>query len=105
SSRRRHTRFSRDWSSDVCSSDLVQVRPSAPADLLEGLLTGDFFVSSFRMQSAWKENGWALDGCAGMACLSLGNDRAAKFAARFSMARIFPICRHPDGVCDKRHPG
>src|SRR5690606_39716379 len=25
SSSRRHTRFSRDWSSDVCSSDLVQV--------------------------------------------------------------------------------
>src|SRR5690606_39961763 len=25
SSRRRHTRFSRDWSSDVCSSDLVQI--------------------------------------------------------------------------------
>src|SRR5690606_28158016 len=24
-SRRRHTRFSRDWSSDVCSSDLAQV--------------------------------------------------------------------------------
>src|SRR5690606_40961844 len=27
SSRRRHTRFSRDWSSDVCSSDLA-VRPA-----------------------------------------------------------------------------
>src|SRR5690606_39994924 len=26
SSRRRHTRFSRDWSSDVCSSDLVARR-------------------------------------------------------------------------------
>src|SRR5690606_40735186 len=26
SSRRRHTRFSRDWSSDVCSSDLQRVR-------------------------------------------------------------------------------
>src|SRR5690606_40043709 len=26
SSRRRHTRFSRDWSSDVCSSDLEQFR-------------------------------------------------------------------------------
>src|SRR5690606_39624761 len=26
SSRRRHTRFSRDWSSDVCSSDLVVIR-------------------------------------------------------------------------------
>src|SRR5690606_40080009 len=25
SSRRRHTRFSRDWSSDVCSSDLAPV--------------------------------------------------------------------------------
>src|SRR6266511_2925104 len=25
SSRRRHTRFSRDWSSDVCSSDLSEV--------------------------------------------------------------------------------
>src|SRR5690606_40161069 len=24
SSRRRHTRFSRDWSSDVCSSDLIK---------------------------------------------------------------------------------
>src|SRR5207302_5558097 len=26
-SRRRHTRFSRDWSSDVCSSDLALGRP------------------------------------------------------------------------------
>src|SRR5690606_2683445 len=26
SSRRRHTRFSRDWSSDVCSSDLMQTQ-------------------------------------------------------------------------------
>src|SRR5690606_40226630 len=33
SSRRRHTRFSRDWSSDVCSSDLA-----LPLPLLEKLL-------------------------------------------------------------------
>src|SRR5690606_39995277 len=26
SSRRRHTRFSRDWSSDVCSSDLTELK-------------------------------------------------------------------------------
>src|SRR5690606_19505519 len=26
SSRRRHTRFSRDWSSDVCSSDLLRAK-------------------------------------------------------------------------------
>src|SRR3989449_8355213 len=30
SSRRRHTRCSRDWSSDVCSSDLVDLRAAAP---------------------------------------------------------------------------
>src|SRR6266436_9593943 len=30
SSRRRHTRCSRDWSSDVCSSDLVHVHPQRP---------------------------------------------------------------------------
>src|SRR5579872_3585191 len=30
SSRRRHTRCGRDWSSDVCSSDLVQVFPLRP---------------------------------------------------------------------------
>src|SRR5690606_40007236 len=29
SSRRRHTRFSRDWSSDVCSSDLKDVDQQA----------------------------------------------------------------------------
>src|SRR5690606_39342151 len=31
SSRRRHTRFSRDWSSDVCSSDLRQSNPLDPS--------------------------------------------------------------------------
>src|SRR5215475_14873174 len=30
SSRRRHTRFSRDWSSDVCSSDLRVATPTPP---------------------------------------------------------------------------
>src|SRR5437763_14991085 len=29
SSRRRHTRYIGDWSSDVCSSDLVSLRPNA----------------------------------------------------------------------------
>src|SRR2546430_13624433 len=31
SSRRRHTRFDCDWSSDVCSSDLVSILPAASA--------------------------------------------------------------------------
>src|SRR6266511_326698 len=32
SSRRRHTRFSRDWSSDVCSSDLQQAGRARPGE-------------------------------------------------------------------------
>src|SRR5207302_6566623 len=42
SSRRRHTRFSRDWSSDVCSSDLsalVSVRSVGKASPTERTLT------------------------------------------------------------------
>src|SRR5207253_8675800 len=31
SSRRRHTRWPRDWSSDVCSSDLVGARKGKPS--------------------------------------------------------------------------
>src|ERR1039457_619033 len=37
SSRRRHTRLQGDWSSDVCSSDLAEVREAM--DVLFGLLT------------------------------------------------------------------
>src|SRR5690606_40352266 len=33
SSRRRHTRFSRDWSSDVCSSDLAVIGTEQGGDL------------------------------------------------------------------------
>src|SRR5690606_41110059 len=37
SSRRRHTRFSRDWSSDVCSSDLELVAMGAASGLASAL--------------------------------------------------------------------
>src|SRR2546429_3687086 len=37
SSRRRHTRCSRDWSSDVCSSDLVLVKEADQAALDRGM--------------------------------------------------------------------
>src|SRR5690606_40970553 len=36
SSRRRHTRFSRDWSSDVCSSDLARARRACAGRALRG---------------------------------------------------------------------
>src|SRR5690606_39439003 len=42
SSRRRHTRFSRDWSSDVCSSDLVllDVALGLSVEAVEGAVEG-----------------------------------------------------------------
>src|SRR5690606_39405486 len=39
SSRRRHTRFSRDWSSDVCSSDLDQLSLLIGRELLNVTIT------------------------------------------------------------------
>src|SRR5690554_7065654 len=38
SSRRRHTRCGRDWSSDVCSSDLLVAIPSAAKDRLREIV-------------------------------------------------------------------
>src|SRR2546422_8324476 len=37
SSRRRHTRCSRDWSSDVCSSDLVAIKGPLPPPVGGGI--------------------------------------------------------------------
>src|SRR3712207_9269273 len=39
SSRRRHTRYWRDWSSDVCSSDLVLARAPSTYFMLTGTST------------------------------------------------------------------
>src|SRR5216684_3840225 len=54
SSRRRHTRCSRDWSSDVCSSDLVRIQVvGTPDDCIQQVaelhrLTGtDHLVTEF----------------------------------------------------------
>src|SRR5207237_1611823 len=38
SSRRRHTRFKCDWSSDVCSSDLIIILVSVPMSLAGALI-------------------------------------------------------------------
>src|SRR5690606_40976325 len=43
--RRRHTRFSRDWSSDVCSSDLGQAIANLYASLQMGIAVVDSAVA------------------------------------------------------------
>src|SRR5207253_4480992 len=74
SSRRRHTRWPRDWSSDVCSSDLVVVRTAANSPrgvagvvLLDGdalpggggaawlshLLVPPWYTSVYRIATDW----------------------------------------------------
>src|SRR5690606_40580406 len=53
SSRRRHTRFSRDWSSDVCSSDLDREQRTllaANTTVITGL-------------TAWSHHLWPISGC------------------------------------------
>src|SRR5436309_15814626 len=47
SSRRRHTRFSRDWSSDVCSSDLTSVSWQFFLFCQETLVEEGFFLHKY----------------------------------------------------------
>src|SRR2546427_1792343 len=54
SSRRRHTRFDCDWSSDVCSSDLILTRSTTPLKFSSapiGITTGTGLA--FRRSFIW----------------------------------------------------
>src|SRR5256884_6046431 len=54
SSRRRHTRCSRDWSSDVCSSDLfLRIRTAAPTSSIRETAEYDAGAALIRLQD-WK---------------------------------------------------
>src|SRR5690349_23869998 len=54
SSRRRHTRSLRDWSSDVCSSDLViQARDRERVNRLIGMIDGEIL----RRQELFRQTG------------------------------------------------
>src|SRR5690606_40092451 len=50
SSRRRHTRFSRDWSSDVCSSDLLLVEVRKQLKQHKNALALAFTLSDIQQQ-------------------------------------------------------
>src|SRR5690606_39514805 len=58
SSRRRHTRFSRDWSSDVCSSDLIDAPDiDFQATLSEILLDGSsVFLTRDMVRARYRES-------------------------------------------------
>src|SRR2546430_3826298 len=65
SSRRRHTRFDCDWSSDVCSSDLAGIAPNGHAALWDhGVITdlgtlGGSFSRPFALNDAGRVVGWS----------------------------------------------
>src|SRR5690606_40165763 len=52
SSRRRHTRFSRDWSSDVCSSDLLLAHLRGCVRQQPGLACGRVHAAPVRASGA-----------------------------------------------------
>src|SRR5690606_40943005 len=61
--RRRHTRFSRDWSSDVCSSDLFdQYREKQREWLKREIESPEFKSAAFRVVlihiSPWHSGDW-----------------------------------------------
>src|SRR5690625_7969190 len=57
SSRRRHTRWPRDWSSDVCSSDLNYLFFEGKSNLLEGSkITGNITDPNDLVSSAWSSS-------------------------------------------------
>src|SRR5207302_4058708 len=92
SSRRRHTRFSRDWSSDVCSSDLSQATPlptlatlrPMPHPLLPPLL-------SITLTRAGKS----------AATVSMPKPVLRLLAARWASSSLRPLARSEDGRVGK----
>src|SRR5215469_3384315 len=56
SSRRRHTRSLRDWSSDVCSSDLIY-KDGWKAELA---YPSSFITGNFESKQPFDENAWEL---------------------------------------------
>src|SRR3712207_8736842 len=55
SSRRRHTRYWRDWSSDVCSSDLAGVERAHTLEVLAAQARGDADAVLARLDACRRE--------------------------------------------------
>src|SRR3712207_7427828 len=53
SSRRRHTRYWRDWSSDVCSSDLHVFQEVGQSPLVLFLLNGAYFLRDVEVSTVF----------------------------------------------------
>src|SRR2546422_7033175 len=100
SSRRRHTRCSRDWSSDVCSSDLaagangkLAVLASTPLEPAEVFaLDGTTLRPLSRQNDAW------------LSRVRLGPVEPISFKSRDGTAINGFVVKPPDFVAGKRYP-
>src|SRR3712207_8329646 len=88
SSRRRHTRYWRDWSSDVCSSDLVPDLEQRPARI-GAALHGKAYV--LKGGELWEQVG-ELEGAA-QAAPGAGGWRQARDVLRSEERRVGKECR------------
>src|SRR5690606_39734020 len=78
SSRRRHTRFSRDWSSDVCSSDLPLEVISGQAELFgDEVHDGGGHLGGIVQERAKETHGGQLQGQAELVARPVGAHRQA----------------------------
>src|SRR5690606_39352484 len=95
SSRRRHTRFSRDWSSDVCSSDLPEVMRGLRNGTLHLLQTksGQHTATAVDSASSFVANGRVV-GDAGR--------RAVTGATRSEERRVGKECISRVSACHER---
>src|SRR5690606_39381842 len=96
SSRRRHTRFSRDWSSDVCSSDLVSGggKSTLVTGVLERLVEREFQFCVIDPEGDYAELEDAV---------VLGDARQQpRLAERSEERRVGKECRSRGGSCQER---
>src|SRR5690606_40861223 len=95
SSRRRHTRFSRDWSSDVCSSDLgeravIEGVGATGCDLPEGFGQGG--IAQERADGKGAAIGVVIEG-AGRGILPQGGIAIQQLVQRSEERRVGKECR------------
>src|SRR5438105_8649609 len=81
SSRRRHTRSTRDWSSDVCSSDLVNI--SVPGERLS--------LGTLMLTQLLRAEGYAID-----YFTDLPDDELLAFISEVRPEAVFISCTNPD---------
>src|SRR5690606_40060776 len=98
SSRRRHTRFSRDWSSDVCSSDLSYLRDSLGVhNFLYAFSPDNRFNSREEFLERYPGDAWV--DMVGMDNYGdLGRDRKDIAKARSEERRVGKECREGVGA-------